>query len=547
MKYKGIIITVMSGSCAACVNGNGQNETLEQAYARTFGVSEPVKAEEGSPNILLITSDQHHWMYMGYNNPGISTPNLDRLAAMGTIFDRAYTVNPVSTPTRASMITGMYPSQHGAYALGTKLDERVPVVGDIMQEAGYSTALIGKAHFQPLQGTAEFPSAEAYPMLQDLDFWRQFHGPFYGFGHIELARNHGDEAHVGQHYAIWMADNGAGNWKEWFQKPTGTSDEQTGAWNIPERHHLNEWITERTNAMLDTYKDSGKPFFLWASFFDPHPPYLVPEPWASMYDPEDMKIPETFYDDLKAMPAHYRVTKEPKADRSRWIDETEPFAVHGLNNQNRNIQRMKTRMALYYGMISYLDYSIGRILDKLEANGMLDHTLIIFTTDHGNLIGNHSLMAKGICDYEDAVKIPFCAAYKGHIPGNRRTDAMLSIVDLAPTMLSYLGIEKPYYMSGISQKDVWNGQTDKVRDHVIVENRFQPTKFYVKTYINERYKIAYDMNSDEGELFDLQNDPLEMHNLWNLPEYSVLKSKLLLEALQAEMKAEPGMPRIAGA
>ncbi len=122
------------------------------------------------------------------------------------------------------MITGKYPSQHGCWSLGTKLQESEQTVGDLMQEAGMHTALVGKAHFQPLAGTAEYPSLEAYPILQDLDFWREFHGPFYGFERVELARNHTDEAHVGQHYALWMEEKGCRNWRDYYRSPTGRND-----------------------------------------------------------------------------------------------------------------------------------------------------------------------------------------------------------------------------------------------------------------------------------------------------------------------------------
>ena len=122
-------------------------------------------------NVLLITSDQQHWNTLGQNNPEIQTPALDKLAAQGTTFTRAYCPNPTCTPTRSSMITGKYPSQHGAYSLGTKLPETEPTVGERFQDAGYRTSLVGKAHFQPLQSTEEYPSLEAYPKLQDLDFW----------------------------------------------------------------------------------------------------------------------------------------------------------------------------------------------------------------------------------------------------------------------------------------------------------------------------------------------------------------------------------------
>ena len=132
-----------------------------------------------SPNILLITSDQQHYNTLGICNPEIHTPNLDRLAREGTLFNRAYCSNPTCTPSRASIITGLYPSQHGAWSLGTKLPEQVPALGDYLQKAGYRTALIGKAHFQPKASTDSFSSLEAEPLLYDSSFWKGFHGPLW--------------------------------------------------------------------------------------------------------------------------------------------------------------------------------------------------------------------------------------------------------------------------------------------------------------------------------------------------------------------------------
>jgi len=177
-------------------------------------------------NVLLITSDQQHWQTLGCLNAELETPNLDRLAAQGMLFNRAYCPNPTCTPTRASIITGKYPSQHGAWSLGTKLCESEHTVGEDFSAAGYRTALVGKAHFQPLAGTEEFPSLESYPILQELDFWRRFERPFYGFETVQLARNHADEAHVGQHYAIWLEEQGCSDWRNYFKPPTGNNKNQ---------------------------------------------------------------------------------------------------------------------------------------------------------------------------------------------------------------------------------------------------------------------------------------------------------------------------------
>ena len=168
------------------------------------------------PNILLITSDQQHFDTIGATNPHLQTPALDRLCREGTRFNRAYCANPVCSPSRSTIITGQYPAWHGCWTIGVKLPEDVPTVGDALQAAGYDTTLIGKAHFQPLNSTPDQTSLEAQPTLRDLPFWKNFTGPWYGFNHIELARNHADESHVGQHYALWMEEKGLANWRDYF-------------------------------------------------------------------------------------------------------------------------------------------------------------------------------------------------------------------------------------------------------------------------------------------------------------------------------------------
>jgi len=499
------------------------------------------------PNILLITSDQQHWNTLGCLNPEIQTPNLDRLASQGMLCTRAYCPNPTCTPTRASMITGRYPSQHGAYSLGTKLPESEHTVGEDFSAAGYRTALVGKAHFQPLKSTETYPSLESYPVMQDLDFWRRFHGPFYGFEHVELARNHVDEAHVGQHYALWMEERGLADWRQHFRKPTGTTDGQKHRWSIPEEYHYNAWIAERANALLSQYHENEEPFFLWASFFDPHPPYLVPEPWDTMYDPKKLTVPQAREGEHAKNPPHFRMTQEEKPNFSVYA-EPDGAGCHGFHSHRHDPRALAKDIAIYYGMMSCLDKYVGRIVDHLDALGLAEDTLVLFSTDHGHFFGQHGLIAKGAFHYEDMIRIPWIVRCPGRVPAGKRCAALQSLVDLPQSFLSICGIPAPRTMTGVDQSPVWFGEADAARDHILVENRHQPTTVHCKTYVDKRYKMTIYYRQTYGEIFDLVQDPGEVNNLWDDPAAHALKTELLQKFLSAELGKEPlWMPRITSA
>lgn len=497
-------------------------------------------------NVLFITSDQQHWLAMGYLNPEVRTPNLDRLVERGVTFHRAYTVNPTCTPTRASWITGLYPSQHGAYSLGTKLMENVPTVGECFQAHGYRTALVGKAHFQPLKGTEDYPSLESYPTLHDLDFWRDFHGPFYGFEHVELARNHTDESHAGQHYALWMESKGHKDWRKYF-RPQHRRLQPGEAWEIPEAIHYNAWIAERTNALMKQYQREDKHFFLWASFFDPHPQYMVPEPYASMYDPAKVTVPEHRDGEFDDKPPYFKLSQQAHPDFSAF-QEPDGNGIHGAGSHLRSREDKARNIATMYGMMTMMDTYIGVILDQLDALGLTENTLVCFTSDHGDFWGQHGLVAKAIHHYEDLLRVPLVVSMPGTIPEGVVSNALQSTVDLPQTFLSIAGLPVPRSMTGIDETAVWTGEVEQVRDHVIVENQHQPTTLNLRTFITQRYKLTVHFNQPYGELYDLEADPSEYVNLWDHAEHQQLKQDLLLQFLHGEMaKAPLPMPRISGA
>ncbi len=507
------------------------------------------------PNILLISTDQQHFSALGTVNPKISTPNLDRLCREGSRFDRAYCPSPVCTPSRASIITGMYPSHHGAWTIGVKLPEDTETLGHALSAAGYRTGLIGKAHFQPL---AE-PSLEAQPVLRDLDFWRGFNGPWYGFDHIELARNHADEPHVGQHYAVWMEDRGFTDWRDYFQPLPGDAaphapERDPNApywarvgrnWALPAEMHYTTWTGERCCAFLENAAGGREPFFLWASFHDPHPPYTVPEPWASMYDPADMEPGRLVPGEHDANPPHFAMTQETDPQFGDWHD---PHEAHGCDSHLYPETELKRDMAVYYGMMSFLDVQVGRILDRLDALGMAEDTLIVFTSDHGHFLGQHGLVAKGPFHYEDMLRVPFIVRWPGRVPAGQVSRSIQSLVDLMPSFLDAASIDVPGRLQGLSQLPVWTGQRTAVRDFAICENRHNPEMPHVTSYIDERYKISVYRHGPHGEIFDLETDPDELHNLWSEPQMASLKQTLLHRMVQGFLRSEPTpSPRVAQA
>jgi arylsulfatase A-like enzyme len=498
------------------------------------------------PNVLLIGSDQQHYDTLGVDNPRVRTPNIDRLAREGLLCERAYCPGPTCSPSRASVITGMYPAWHGCWTIGVKLPEDVPTVGAILQGEGYATTLVGKAHFQPLASTEDSPSLECQPKLRDLDFWRGFHGPWYGFEHVEVARGHADEHLVGQHYAIWMEEKGLGNWRDYFDPwpPDAKAPKRRHSWDLPEEYHYTTWTGERTIAHIERHAAEGRPFFLWASFHDPHPPYLAPEPWASMYDAQDMQPGRLAEGEMKLLPPHLRKTQEAEPDFSMY---RETYGPHGFHSHLHDEELLRKDMAVYYGMVSFMDQWIGRILEALDRLGLTENTLVVFTSDHGHFLGQHGLIAKGAFHFEDMIRVPLVVRYPGRVPAGARSAALQSLVDFAPTFLAAAGVEAPGFMQGVSQLDCWCGGKP-ARDHVIVENRHEPTLVHLRTYVDERHKITIYRDRDYGEVFDLQEDPGETRNLWDDPACGELKRELLHRFVNAELRREPTrMRRIAHA
>ena len=506
------------------------------------------------PNILLITSDQQHWNTLGISNPKIRTPNLDRLCREGTRFSRAYCPNPTCTPTRASIITGMYPSRHGAWSLGTKLPEEVPTVGEIFGRAGYATTLIGKAHFQPV---AEYSRSNLDRMPAGSARPRFLARVFKGRGMASNTsrpractptRRIRSEATTRPGWKIRVSTN----WRDYFgsngQAAPGRSQTSPARLGFTGRS-----FTTRHGRPSRTIADIEKqvvaqtqPFFTWASFHDPHPPYLVPRPWAEMYDPADMEPGTLLENEMELLPEHFRLTQQENPDYSAY-QET-PHSNHGFHSHLTDDAQLRREMAIYYGMTSFMDQQIGRILDALDRLGIAENTLVVFSTDHGHFMGQHGLTAKGAFHYEDLLKLPFIVRWPGRVAAGAQSAALQSLVDLAPSFLSACDLPIPGTMEGVDQSAVWRGETPRARDEVLVEFRHQPTRLQLRTLITQRHKLTVYRDQSYGELFDLEDDPDERINRWDAPEYADAKAELFQRFVNAEMRREPmPHPRIANA
>lgn len=253
-----------------------------------------------------------------------------------------------------------------------------------------------------------------------------------------------------------------------------------------------------------------------------------------MYDPEQMPDFIEKEGEMADKPSIHQCLIE---DRMHELDidvtadpghDTGGVQCLGHTNKKIGYDRAKRWLASYYGMISLIDYHVGRILDRLEKNGLAEDTLVIFTSDHGDYAGNHGFWLKGPIHYEDILRVPFLARWKGTIPAGKRTQSLISLVDLAPTFLEVAGIKGSPSMQGVSQLETMKNPNQAIRDWCLVENRAEPN-FYVKTLVMDRYKLNYYLNRNEGELYDLEKDPYEFVNLYSDPDYAELKMKMFMK------------------
>ena len=495
------------------------------------------------PNILLITSDQQRADCYGFENPDIKTPHIDRLAREGTRFSACITPNLVCQPSRASILTGLLPLTHGVWDNGVDLD---PLVGGrgfsgALAASGYRTAFIGKAHLSTKSTFAQTGSPECNK--SQAKYGPEWFGPYMGFQHVELtALGHLhplrplERPAVG-HYERWLRTRGQNEealelWKQDLGPSTGAA--QTWYSALPVAWHNSTWIADRTIDYM-ARNGSGKPFCVWTSFPDPHHPFDCPEPWSRMYDPKSVVLPKHRKPDLERRPWWHKAVLEGKPQLADPVMYR--FRAEGSRVPDQTDAQLAQMTANYYGMISLIDHNVGRMLEALEQFGLAKDTLVVYTTDHGELLGNHGLYLKHPIPYEDLLRIGMVVRGPG-VGVDRVVSEPVSTLDLAATFHDYSAAAPLRPLQSRSLRGLLEG-SGAGRDVAYSEWHVHASRCGValklRTVRTRTHKCTFELDSGAGELYDLKNDPEEMTNRFEDPAYAGVRREL-----HDMMRARPG-------
>lgn len=483
------------------------------------------------PNILLITTDQQRHDHLGAAGmPGIPTPHLDRLATEGIRFTRAYCPSPICTPARVSMLTGLYPSSHGAYTIGVTADPfPEPTLPDVLGRSGYATSLFGKSHFVRRADEAAHVIGRENP---EPEAFRDFHGPYVGFERVATSTGHTINARPDMHYRIFLEDAGV-DYAPWFPQMGEHYDHhRVGRWEIPEEYHDTHWVGELTCDYIreQAAAEDGRPWFCWTSFQDPHEPFVCPDPWYGRVNMDGVApFPPEKPGEFDDKPAFYR--EGPGIFK-------EEAGVPCVYRKPQWMERADEALRATLGMVGFIDDRVGRMLAELERTGQADNTIVIFTSDHGEMHGHHGYWGKGLTAYEDCQRVPLLVWGPRFVQRRGATDALANLVDLPRTILGWADTPEPVGLQGADLRPICAGEANTVRDATLIECRATERTVYQQTMVTDRHKLVVYRDDDAGELYDLKRDPDQYENLWDRLEHADLKRDLLLRFARLQMERE---------
>jgi arylsulfatase len=505
-------------------------------------VSREGAPETSRPNVVLLMADQLRADAPGFGgNPVCRTPNLDRLAAGGVVFDQAYVQTPVCMASRASLFTGRYPRSLRVPSMGV-LPPTETTLAEELRRAGYVTGLFGKLHFTPMGYTTrtlghDYETNDATPFLEPAGILSAAtraaaEDPYkrnYGF---DVSQGVGD--HTWGHYLDWLQreapehvpDHVAENWGlgrggvRYGDAPPATRLFQPLVTDFFDSHlpaevHPSAFIVRQTLEFARANR--GRPWFAHTSFVDPHHPFNAPVPYNRLYPPAEMPVP-------------------PELDREACFPPDLPEPVRRVIARRAEYGPDLWRWALanYYGMVSHLDWCVGQMLDGLEALGLLDETLFVFTADHGEYAGDHRLLYKGSLLFDGIIRVPLVFAWGRRLRPGRRVGAMVQQIDVYPTLMSLLGLPIHPGVQGKDLSGTLQGGPEVGYDRVTCELDLLPDVQYQPSHAirSREWKLDYFPVARTGLLFNLLDDPAETRNLFFEPSCAAVREGLLRDLLE---------------
>jgi arylsulfatase A-like enzyme len=500
--------------------------------------------------ILFVTTDQQRYDTLGCNGGTLArTPVVDALAAEGIRYERAVPQSVVCMPSRSTMLTGQHPTTHGVWMNGVPLPVDAPSVATVLHDAGYRTALVGKAHFEPFfDPFVRFTENAISPGTTPP------HGTHRGFEHLELA-THGPAGAL--NYARWLRQEHpeavAGFYavvdRDLRVNAEGGGDTgapQVKANPIPREWYHTDWVADRTIAWLDSL-DEVDDWFCWMSFPDPHHPWDPPESEMGRVDWRDVPLPVGYPEDaatreaiLDAKPRHWRLWYDGTLVSNfeapaKWVPKT-------LTADQ--VREVNARNAVECELI---DEALGRVLAAIAARGWDDDVDVVFTTDHGELQGDFGLLFKGPYHVDGLMRLPLVwRPARSAAVAPAVVASPVGLVDLAPTFCSIAGLEPNDWMQG---SELPQSEARATNERVLTEwdSELFGVDVHVRTITRDRwvctaYRPGTAHDGTEGELYDLVDDPLQQRNRWDDPASASLRSDLLADLW--DHQPEQHSPRI---
>ncbi|MDP6047717.1 MAG: sulfatase-like hydrolase/transferase [Phycisphaerae bacterium] len=472
------------------------------ASALTSSRSEAAKQPKAArPNILWICTDQQRYdTITSLGNPHIRTPNIDKLVARGVAFTHAYCQSPICTPSRASFLTGMHPDALHACINGNESwDNAAPLITKTLADAGYDCGLSGKLHLSSAHGRIEKRPDDGY---------RVFH----------WSHHPKDDWPKGHAYCDWLKARG-----EDFKK----LHRKNGF--IPAELHQTTWCAKTAE---DFIREKRKgPWLFSLNCFDPHSPLDPPKKYLDRYDIKSLPGPLFRDSDLAAQKKLKGVNFQGGAAKYKKLDA-------------------QTYQAKYWAQIELIDENVGRLMKVLDETGQRENTIVIFTSDHGETLGDHGLRRKGCRFYECLVRVPLIISWPGRFKQALKSDALVELTDIAPTLLQAAGLPIPKDMHGKSLLPILEGQCDSREHRPFVRSIYYRVLAGAPSYASmirtREYKLVQYHGHGLGELFDMKTDPHEFDNLWDDPKLSGVRFDLLTKAFDAAALATDLGPRRVG-